>query len=82
MMDASKYRVGYYPVGKEYNKWVEKDHVEWSHNPKVDSSSLSPATKTLIVTAIKVVAIFYCLKIGCNNAQKRPFYVELGKSWG
>ena len=24
MMDASKYRVGYYPVGKEYNKWVEK----------------------------------------------------------
>ena len=28
MMDASKYRVGYYPVGKEYNKWVEKDHVE------------------------------------------------------
>ena len=27
-MDASKYRVGYYPVGKEYNKWVEKDHVE------------------------------------------------------
>ncbi|MBE6563983.1 MAG: 2-isopropylmalate synthase [Ruminococcaceae bacterium] len=28
MMDASKYRVGYYPVGKEYNKWVGKDHVE------------------------------------------------------
>ena len=27
-MDASKYQVGYYPVGKEYNKWVEKDHVE------------------------------------------------------
>ena len=28
MMDATKYRVGYFPVGKEYNKWVEKDHVE------------------------------------------------------
>ena len=27
-MDASKYQVGYYPVDKEYNKWVEKDHVE------------------------------------------------------
>ena len=28
MMDASKYRVGYFPVDKKYNKWVEKDHVE------------------------------------------------------
>ena len=28
MMDSSKYRVGYFPVGKQYNKWVEKDHVE------------------------------------------------------
>ena len=28
MMDSSKYRVGYFPVDKKYNKWVEKDHVE------------------------------------------------------
>lgn len=28
MMDASKYRVGYFPVGKQYKKWVEKDHIE------------------------------------------------------
>ena len=28
MMDAKKYRVGYYPVDKKYNKWVEKDHIE------------------------------------------------------
>ena len=27
-MDASKYRVGYFPVDKKYNKWVEKDHIE------------------------------------------------------
>ncbi len=27
-MDVSKYRVGYYPVSQEYNKWVTKDHVE------------------------------------------------------
>ena len=27
-MDASKYHVGYYPVDKKYNKWVEKDHIE------------------------------------------------------
>lgn len=28
MMDASKYEVGYFPVSKEYNKWVNKDHIE------------------------------------------------------
>ena len=28
MMDSSKYRVGYFPVDKKYNKWVEKDHIE------------------------------------------------------
>lgn len=28
MMDSSKYRVGYFPVDKKYNKWVQKDHIE------------------------------------------------------
>ncbi len=28
MMDSSKYRVGYYPVDKIYNKWALKDHIE------------------------------------------------------
>lgn len=28
MMDASKYRVGYFPVDAKYNKWVEKDNIE------------------------------------------------------
>ena len=28
MMDATKYGVGYFPAGREYNKWVEKDHIE------------------------------------------------------
>lgn len=28
MMDSSKYKVGYYPVDKKYNTWVEKDHIE------------------------------------------------------
>ena len=27
-MDSSKYSVGYFPVEKKYNKWVEKDHIE------------------------------------------------------
>ena len=30
MMDSTKYRVGYFPVDKKYNSWVEKDHVEKS----------------------------------------------------
>ncbi|MBQ6563500.1 MAG: 2-isopropylmalate synthase [Clostridia bacterium] len=28
MMDAGKYHVGYFPVGPQYRKWVEKDHIE------------------------------------------------------
>ena len=28
MMDSNKYKVGYYPVSGEYNKWVNKDHIE------------------------------------------------------
>lgn len=28
MMNASKYRVGYFPVEQKYNKWVQKDHIE------------------------------------------------------
>ena len=27
-MDASKYRVGYFPVAEKYNKWIKKDHIE------------------------------------------------------
>ena len=27
-MDAGKYRVGYFPVDKKYNKWAAKDHIE------------------------------------------------------
>lgn len=37
MMDSTKYRVGYYPVDKKYNKWVNKDHIEkapQSHHSK------------------------------------------------
>lgn len=28
MMDASKYRTGYFAVGNEYNSWADKDHIE------------------------------------------------------
>ena len=28
MLDASKYKVGYFPVSGQYTKWVKKDHIE------------------------------------------------------
>ncbi len=28
MMDPSKYRVGYFPVGEKYGKWVNRDRIE------------------------------------------------------
>ena len=28
MLDASKYKVGYFPVSEKYTKWVKKDHIE------------------------------------------------------
>lgn len=28
MMDASKYKVGYFPVSDAYNDWVKKDHID------------------------------------------------------
>ena len=61
--------------------------IEWtkiaifSHNPKVVSSSLSPATKGYITRTVTVLVIFCCLKIGCNNALKWHYYVKLGKNW-
>ena len=48
--------------------------IEWtkiaifSHNPKVVSSSLTPATKAYITRTVTDLVIFCCLKIGCNNA--------------
>ena len=47
MMDASKYRVGYYPVGKEYNKWVEKDHIE--HPPVWCSVDMRDGNQSLVI---------------------------------
>ena len=47
MMDASKYQVGYYPVGKEYNKWVEKDHIE--HPPVWCSVDMRDGNQSLVI---------------------------------
>lgn len=39
-----------------------------AHNPKVVSSSLTPATKVYITRTVTVLVIFCCPKTGCNNA--------------
>jgi len=48
----------------------EKRLILISHNPEVGGSSPSPATKEYITRTVTVLVIFYCLKIGCNNALK------------
>lgn len=52
-----------------------------AHNPKVVSSSLTPATKPYIIRTVTVLVIFLCLKIGCDNAIFKHYYVDLGKNW-
>ena len=47
---------------------VEQLAARRAHNPKVVSSSLTPATNSYITRTVTVLVIFYCLKIGCNNA--------------
>jgi len=39
--------VGYYPVGKEYNKWVEKDHIE--HPPVWCSVDMRDGNQSLVI---------------------------------
>ena len=47
---------------------VEQLAARRAHNPKVVSSSLTPATKSQILTVSRTVGIFLCIEIGCNNA--------------
>ena len=53
MMDASKYRVGYFPVGKEYSKWTEKDHIEkppvWCSVDMRDGKDVSEFSEQIVL---------------------------------
>lgn len=51
----------------EYFGYSNKVSGEAAHNPKVVSSSLTPATNSYITRTIMVLVIFCCLKISCNN---------------
>lgn len=46
-MDASKYRVGYFPVGKQYRKWGEKDRIE--RPPTRCSVDMRDGTQSLVI---------------------------------
>ena len=47
MMDSTKYRVGYYPVDKKYNKWVNKDHIEKA--PQWCSVDMRDGNQSLVI---------------------------------
>lgn len=47
MMDSSKYRVGYYPVGEKYNKWVNRDHIEKA--PQWCSVDMRDGNQSLVI---------------------------------
>ena len=47
MMDSTKYRVGYYPVEKRYNKWVNKDHIEKA--PQWCSVDMRDGNQSLVI---------------------------------
>ena len=53
----------------QFNQVQQYQGVE-AHNPKVVSSSLTPATIVYITRTVTVLVIFYCLKFGCDNALK------------
>ena len=48
MMDASKYRAGYFPVDKKYNKWAMKDHIE--KPPVWCSVDMRDGNQSLVIT--------------------------------
>ena len=47
MMDSTKYKVGYYPVDKKYNKWVNKDHIEKA--PQWCSVDMRDGNQSLVI---------------------------------
>ncbi len=47
MMDSTKYRTGYYPVDKKYNKWVNKDHIEKA--PQWCSVDMRDGNQSLVI---------------------------------
>lgn len=47
MMDSTKYRTGYYPVEKKYNKWVNKDHIEKA--PQWCSVDMRDGNQSLVI---------------------------------
>ena len=60
---------------------VEQLAARRAHNPKVVSSSLTPATKVYITRTVTVLVIFCYSQMVYNNTKIKHYYVDLGKSW-
>ena len=70
MKNFDKYGIGYYPVGKEYMKWTEKDHIEKA--PQWCSVDLRDGNQALIVPMSldeKVEFFKYLVKIGFKEIE-------------
>ena len=70
MMDASKYRVGYYPAPSGYNKWVTRDHVD--HAPAWCSVDMRDGNQSLVVPmSLEEKLEFYqlLLKVGFKEIE-------------
>ena len=65
--------------GKEKYECIRS--IRKSHNPKVVSSSLTPATKVYITRTVTVLVIFCYSQMVYNNTKIKHYYVDLGKSW-
>ncbi len=70
MMDATKYEVGYFPVSKEYNDWVKKDHIE--NPPKWCSVDMRDGNQSLVIPmSLEEKLEFYnlLLKVGFKEIE-------------
>ena len=70
MNNYTKYRPGYYPVGGEYMKWAQKDHIEKA--PDWCSVDLRDGNQALIVPMSldeKIEFFQYLVKIGFKEIE-------------
>lgn len=70
MMDSTKYAVGYFPVDKQYNKWVNKDHIEKA--PEWCSVDLRDGNQALVIPmSLEEKLEFYkmLLKVGFKEIE-------------
>ena len=81
-MDASKYRVGYYPVEQKYNKWVAKDHIE--KPPVWCSVDMRDGNQSLVIPMSLEEKLEYSRRQGTGSAlhgRYRYNVCKAGAAW-